>query len=537
MRLLLLGGVFVAAAAVSAPAWAGTGEAPQQPAAPAAGAPAPPARVGRVSLVSGKVEFRGPGDAQWSPASVNDPAADGVALRTDPGSRAEIRIGADTIDLAEDTAVTLAKLDDATTEIALASGRIELAAGRLAAGETIRIDIPNGSVQPVAAGRYDIDAGGAGRPAQIAAFAGSARYSGSGAEIAIASGERLSPGGTAPVLATTEPVAVDEFAEWCRARAVDDARLAAPYFVSRETTGYAALDAAGSWRADARYGEVWEPAAVPAGWAPYRDGHWRWLKPQGWSWVDDEPWGFATSHYGRWLLDDGRWAWVPGKWSAHPVWVPAVVAFLGTRGVGLSYAGGPGPAIGWFALAPGEIYWPSYTVDIGYIRAVNAGAVADPETIKSRGDGEPPPAVANAHFANREFATVVPRPVFVAEQPVAPALVTIPAWRLHNAPAIMGSPRIGPPPPPAPVRVAAAASTHGHPPPAAKAKSASWVASVRTAALRSRRFQEAARVRFVRLRVASYGELSRLRHSLVLRVARTDHTTPHRETRKKVIGR
>lgn len=537
MQLLLMGGVFAAAVAASAAAPAGTEPPPQQQPAPAsASAAAPPVRVGRISLVSGKVEFRGPGDAQWSPASVNDPVADGVALRTDPRSRAEIRIGADAIDLAEGTAVNLAKLDDAAIEIALEAGRIEIAVDRLAAGETIRVDIPNGSVRPVAAGRYDIAAGAAGHPAQIAVFAGSARYSGSGADIAVAAGERLSPGGAAPVVATTEPAAADEFADWCRAHAVDDARLAAPYFVSPETTGYAELDAAGSWRASSQYGEVWQPAALPAGWAPYRDGHWRWLRPWGWSWVADEPWGFATSHYGRWRFAGGKWSWVPGQWRAHPVWAPAVVAFLGTQGVGLSYAGGPGPAIGWFALAPGEIYWPSYTADIGYIRALNAGAVADPAAIRGQGDGEPPAAVANAHFANREFASVVPRSVFVAAQPVAPALLTIPDWRLRNAPAIMGSPGIGPPPPPAPVRVAAAAA-HGHSPPAAKAKSAVWAGLVRAAAIRSRRFQEAARVRFVRLRVASYGELSRLRHSLVLRVAHADHAPPHREPRKRMSRR
>ena len=162
-------------------------------------------------------------------------------------------------------------------------------------------------------------------------------------------------------------------------------------------------------------------------------------------------------------MADGKWPWAPGKLTPHPVWAPAVVAFLGTPGVGLSYADGPGPAVAWFPLAPGEIYWPSYTGDLDYIRAVNRENVADLSAIRIRRDGEPPAEIVNGHFANREFASVVPRPVFVAGQPAATALLTIPDQRLRNAPAIMGSPQIGPPPP-APVRVAAAGPGRDHAP-------------------------------------------------------------------------
>ena len=221
--------------------------------------------------------------------------------------------------------------------------------------------------------------------------------------------------------------------------------------------------------------------------------------------------------------------------TPHPVWAPALVAFLGTPGVGLSYADGPGPAVAWFPLAPGEIYWPSYTGDLDYIRAVNRENVADLSAIRIRRDGEPPAEIVNGHFANREFASVVPRPVFVAGQPAATALLTIPDQRLRNAPAIMGSPQIGPPPP-APVRVAAAGPVRDHAPQGA-AKGASWAAIVRAAAIRSRNFQDTARLHFVRLRVLTYGEISRLRHSIVLRVARADHAPPHPEMRKRLIRR
>ncbi len=136
----------------------------------------------------------------------------------------------------------------------------------------------------------------------IAAFTGGARFAGGGADFPIAAGDRAVFGNEGPTAATTEPASGDEFAEWCGARAVDDARLAAPYFISREMTGYAALDTAGRWKANAKYGEVWVPKASPDEWAPYRNGHWRWLAPWGWSWVDDQPWGFAASHYGRWTV-------------------------------------------------------------------------------------------------------------------------------------------------------------------------------------------------------------------------------------------
>jgi hypothetical protein len=47
-------------------------------------------------------------------------------------------------------------------------------------------------------------------------------------------------------------------------------------------------------------------------------------------------------------------------------------------------------------------------------------------------------------FANRLFATVVPRLVFTNGRPVAPARVSLPEKRLQDAPVLMGSPQIAP---------------------------------------------------------------------------------------------
>ena len=39
----------------------------------------------------------------------------------------------------------------------------------------------------------------------------------------------------------------------------------------------------------------------PPNWVPYREGHWAYVAPWGWTWIDNAPWGFTPFHYGRWV--------------------------------------------------------------------------------------------------------------------------------------------------------------------------------------------------------------------------------------------
>ena len=63
----------------------------------------------------------------------------------------------------------------------------------------------------------------------------------------------------------------------------------------------------GRWGADPTYGNVWFPTRVAADWAPYRDGHWAWVDPWGWTWVDDAPGALPspTTAAGRTCAADG----------------------------------------------------------------------------------------------------------------------------------------------------------------------------------------------------------------------------------------
>lgn len=83
---------------------------------------------------------------------------------------------------------------------------------------------------------------------------------------------------------------------------------------------HAPLTPHGTWVEVGGYGRCWRPARVAVSWQPYCDGHWVWTDC-GWYWVSDEPWGWATYHYGTWSYDTSYgWVWVPGiEWA--PAWV------------------------------------------------------------------------------------------------------------------------------------------------------------------------------------------------------------------------
>lgn len=83
---------------------------------------------------------------------------------------------------------------------------------------------------------------------------------------------------------------------------------------------YDNLSSYGNWIERPSYGWVWTPSQVSSSWRPYQDGHWVWTD-QGWTWISEEPYGWATYHYGRWYDDpEIGWSWVPGdEWA--PAWV------------------------------------------------------------------------------------------------------------------------------------------------------------------------------------------------------------------------
>jgi hypothetical protein len=399
-----------------------------------------------VSFVSGGLAFHTAGQTEWSAAEVNYPVAPGASLWTDAEARAEIRIAPDTIDMASGTELDVVELDEPVARLSVPQGRIIFHLRHLDQGQSFQIDIPRGAVQLQQAGYYDIDAGTQDQqPARVAVFEGSARFVGNGADITVKPGDVAILTGISPVAATLEPAVADAFVEWCRSRDYDEKRLAAPYHVSPNMTGYVELDEHGRWDTAPGYGEVWYPN-VPAGWAPYTNGRWVWVAPWGWTWVDAEPWGFGPCHYGRWAMVGDSWGWVPGAFEPSPVYAPALVAFLGGPGVGLFAPGAVGPQVGWFPLAPGEAYWPSYTADPSYIRRLNQANVGGIDNIQMMRNVMLPAQIADSQFANRRFATIVPQHVFASAGNVGAATPRPAAMALEHVAVTMRPPQIAPAP-------------------------------------------------------------------------------------------
>jgi len=87
-------------------------------------------------------------------------------------------------------------------------------------------------------------------------------------------------------------------------------------------TFYDILSPYGAWIGMAGYGYVWQPAATVKDprWRPYTLGHWA-FADLGWTWISDEPFGWITYHYGRWMRTRSlNWVWTPGdQWA--PGWV------------------------------------------------------------------------------------------------------------------------------------------------------------------------------------------------------------------------
>jgi hypothetical protein len=402
----------------------------------------PPSRVARLGYIGGEVTFSPAGEDDWIEASINRPLTTGDRLWADRGARAEIQVGAAMIRMDADTSVSVLNLDDQIAQLRLTQGTLNVRVRRFEPGQVLEVDTPNLAFVLRQAGEFRLDVDADGRATTIVVRKGQGEVYGEDASYVVDARQPYRFTGTD--LREYEHVDVprlDEFDRWASERDRRyDSSVSARY-VSSDVIGYQDLDANGTWRVDVTYGNVWFPSRVAADWAPYRDGHWVWVDPWGWTWVDDAPWGFAVSHYGRWANLRGAWGWVPGPVRTRAWYAPALVVFVGGDNFQLTISSGNVGGVAWFPLAPREVYRPSYPVSRGYFENVNRSNTVINTTVINNYYGNT--NVTNVVYANRQVpgaVVAVPRAAFVQSQPVARVAVRVPQETVASRPVAVAPP-------------------------------------------------------------------------------------------------
>ncbi|HEU5048363.1 MAG TPA: DUF6600 domain-containing protein [Rickettsiales bacterium] len=366
----------------------------------------PPARVGRIGYLQGEVAFHNAEQSQWTSAMFNYPVTTGDAFWTDQGARTEIQVGASEIRMDQATELDITRLDDEAMQLNVPQGTINIHLHTPPA-TPVQVITPQGEIDLLQPGSYHIEAShpGAMPSASVTVLEGSAQIQGPSSPLSISAGEHATLSGS-PASVTLDEAIPTAFDNWALTREHREVELGTAHYVSAETTGINDLNNYGQWASTPSYGAVWYPSAVPAGWAPYRYGHWAYVAPWGWTWIDDAPWGFAPFHYGRWAHIHGRWGWCPGEREAHPVYAPALVTFVGDRS-----------SVGWVPLAPHEAFRPYYHTSMNYIRNVNANNV-DKTTINRITVNNVTNNVNINQYANSKVITMVPHSAFAKGAPV-----------------------------------------------------------------------------------------------------------------------
>jgi uncharacterized protein DUF6600 len=412
----------------------------------------PPGRVARVSYVQGSVSLEPAGQQDWVGAEINRPLTTNDKLWSDmAGSRAELDIGGAVIRLGANTGFSFLNLDDSVAQMQVTAGSVIVRVRELLENQTYEVDTPNVALLLDRPGMYRVDVSDSGDSTVVRVSDGQVEASGGGQTMPVYNQQMVTFTGTDQLSASAGSLGgPDGFDDWSfeRDREYDQSR--SRQYVAENVAGAEDLDENGQWENTPDYGNVWIPTAVAVGWTPYSFGHWSFISPWGWTWVDNAPWGYAPFHYGRWAHWHDRWCWVPGPRHVRAVYSPAMVAWVGGR------AGGAG--VGWFPLGPREVYVPGYRVSDRYVRNINITntTIVDHTYITNVYRNH----VTNVTYVNSRVpgaVTTVSRTVFTSAQPVNAHRMNLPPAQFARVTANSRPPEI------APVRQSflGGAATHG----------------------------------------------------------------------------
>ncbi len=279
----------------------------------------------RVSYDAGGTMIKGKDDADWSQAPTNTLVLPGDVLWVDRGGNMELELsGGSFVRLADGSKAELVSLPP--------SGRIKGWAGSFYVNRSERstdqmmLETPACQVSVATDSEVRVDVLDQGATTVSVRFGQAVIVGADGTQTVANAGERCwaDPGMLPSEVAPYNRESEDDFDVWNRQRVdvlLSGMRsLPKTIPVTANTLGYADLASCGEW-VEVDSHSYWRPT-VSVDFIPYRHGHWSFVMGVGHVWVEDYPFGYITSHYGRWGYFPSR-GWM---WSYDPVWSPAWVA-------------------------------------------------------------------------------------------------------------------------------------------------------------------------------------------------------------------
>jgi hypothetical protein len=278
---------------------------------------------GRISHDEGGMMVKGASGSDWSHATTNAIVLPGDTLWIDETGVGEVELPQGSfLRLADSSKIEVVSISP-TTALRAWSGSFYVQRLSRSSGNVV-LDTPAASVsiQPDSSVRVDVLTNG---DTTVSVRWGRAEVrTNQGGSVVLTGGQRsyidagLLPSDAVPF----DPAAEDAFDAWSRERAEylatgGSTPVPPEVSVAPATIGVSDLNNYGEWvYVDQR--PLWRPTVV-TNYVPYRTGYWSYVPGCGHVWVASEPFGYVTSHYGRWNHYD-NYGWC---WSYDPVWRPA----------------------------------------------------------------------------------------------------------------------------------------------------------------------------------------------------------------------
>lgn len=230
---------------------------------------APPARAG-LTHIEGSVAFAPAGATEWSDVPARRAIARGDRLWTDKGGRAEVQLGSTAFHMDSETFFEIIALDRNSLQAGLNEGTLNARVRQRDGSDTIEITTPQLAFRAVQPGDFRIDVDPARGTTRVLVRSGAAMiYGAAGGSLRLHAGQQMAFSGRDLRVASHSVPRDQGFDRWAAERnRIEDQALAARH-APQAVMGHQQPGANGG---------------MP-NWVPNQHGHWEWIAPWGWTWV------------------------------------------------------------------------------------------------------------------------------------------------------------------------------------------------------------------------------------------------------------